>query len=221
VTGTVSLLAAREPKLCKAIRDATRAGYACVVLDGTLIPVDRVAADQPFYSGKHCKHGMNLQVIVSPDGDILSVSGRCQARCTTRRPGGSGASWTSWRPPGWSPWPIRATREAATRRSRTGEEQAGTAEGTPAAPTRGSAHPRRKGGRPAQDLAHPAEALLLSLARRAARQGHPRVADPRGITRMERVHGLTNTSTCVRRDSGVSVRQLQATVSQGRPVTVC
>jgi hypothetical protein len=46
-----------------------------VVLDGTLIAVDRVAADRPFYSGKHKKHGMNLQVIASPDGDILWVSG--------------------------------------------------------------------------------------------------------------------------------------------------
>jgi hypothetical protein len=33
------------------------------------------AADQPFYSGKHKKHGMNLQVIASPDGDIPWVSG--------------------------------------------------------------------------------------------------------------------------------------------------
>jgi hypothetical protein len=31
--------------------------------------VDRVAADRPFYSGKHKKHGMNLQVIASPTGD--------------------------------------------------------------------------------------------------------------------------------------------------------
>ncbi len=46
-----------------------------MVLDGTLIPVDRVAADRPFYSGKHKKHGMNLQVIASPDGDIVWVSG--------------------------------------------------------------------------------------------------------------------------------------------------
>jgi DDE superfamily endonuclease len=45
------------------------------VIDGTLIPVDRVAKDRPFYSGKHKKHGMNLQVISSPDGDILWVSG--------------------------------------------------------------------------------------------------------------------------------------------------
>ena len=33
------------------------------------------AADRPFYSGKHRKHGMNLQVIASPHGDIVWVSG--------------------------------------------------------------------------------------------------------------------------------------------------
>jgi DDE superfamily endonuclease/Helix-turn-helix of DDE superfamily endonuclease len=72
---TAGLLAARAPKLRKAVRDAKKAGYAYVVLDGTLIPIDRVAADRPFYSGKHRKHGMNLQVIASPDGDIVWVSG--------------------------------------------------------------------------------------------------------------------------------------------------
>jgi hypothetical protein len=75
VNETVALLAARAPKLRTAVRDAANAGYAYVVLDGTLIPIDRVAADRPFYSGKHRKHGMNLQVIASPDGDILWVSG--------------------------------------------------------------------------------------------------------------------------------------------------
>jgi hypothetical protein len=57
VSETAALLAARAPKLRTAVRDAARAGYAYVVLDGTLIPVDRVAADRPFYSGKHKKHG--------------------------------------------------------------------------------------------------------------------------------------------------------------------
>ena len=71
----VALLAARAPKLRQAVRDAKKAGHAYVVLDGTLIPVDRVAADRPFYSGKHKKHGMNLQVIASPGGDIVWVSG--------------------------------------------------------------------------------------------------------------------------------------------------
>jgi hypothetical protein len=75
VNESVALLAARAPKLRKAVRDAKRAGYAYVVLDGTLIAIDRVAADRPFYSGKHKHHGMNLQVIASPTGDILWVSG--------------------------------------------------------------------------------------------------------------------------------------------------
>ena len=75
VNETVALLAARAPKLRTAVRDAKKAGYAYVVLDGTLIPVDRVAADRPFYSSKHKKHGMNLQVIAGPGGGTIWVSG--------------------------------------------------------------------------------------------------------------------------------------------------
>ena len=48
VNETVDLLAARAPKLRKAVRDARRAGHAYVILDGTLIPIDRVARDKPF-----------------------------------------------------------------------------------------------------------------------------------------------------------------------------
>jgi hypothetical protein len=72
---TVDLLAARSPKLRKAAAEAKKRGFAYVVADGTLIAIDRVAADRPFYSGKHKHHGMNLQVISSPDGEILWVSG--------------------------------------------------------------------------------------------------------------------------------------------------
>ena len=75
VTETVALLAARAPRLRQALRDASKTGHAYLVIDGTLIPIDRVAADRPFYSGKHRKHGMRLQVIASPEGDIVWVSG--------------------------------------------------------------------------------------------------------------------------------------------------
>lgn len=75
VNETVDLLAARAPKLRKAARDAKKRGFAYVVVDGTLIAIDRIAADRPFYSGKYKRHGMNLQVISSPDGEILWVSG--------------------------------------------------------------------------------------------------------------------------------------------------
>jgi hypothetical protein len=75
VQETIALLAARSPKLRQALAAATDAGHAYLVIDGTLIPIDRVAADRPFYSGKHRRHGMNLQVIATPVGDIVWVSG--------------------------------------------------------------------------------------------------------------------------------------------------
>ena len=83
---TVALLAARAPKLRRAVRDANKAGYPYVVVDGTLVEIDRVAADRPFYSGKHRKHGMNLQVIASPDGNILWVSGALPGSVHDKRP---------------------------------------------------------------------------------------------------------------------------------------
>lgn len=47
---------------------------AYLLLDGTLLPIDRIAADRPFYSGKHKKHGMNVQVIADPRGRLLWAS---------------------------------------------------------------------------------------------------------------------------------------------------
>lgn len=76
VNETVELLAQRAPKLRAALRAAKRQGMAYVIIDGTLIPIDRIAADRPFYSGKHKRHGVNLQVIASPAGTILWVSGQ-------------------------------------------------------------------------------------------------------------------------------------------------
>ena len=75
VTETVALLAARAPKLRKAVRDAKKAGFPFAVLDGTLVRTGRVAADRPFFSGKHHCHGMNLQVLAGPAGQLLWVSG--------------------------------------------------------------------------------------------------------------------------------------------------
>ncbi|GAA2385921.1 hypothetical protein GCM10010404_48500 [Nonomuraea africana] len=69
------LLSARSPKLGQALRKATKDGLHHLVLDGTLIHTDRIKADRPFYSGKHRVHGMNVQVIASPDGTILWTLG--------------------------------------------------------------------------------------------------------------------------------------------------
>jgi DDE superfamily endonuclease len=61
VTKTVGLLAARSPRLRKALREATNAGCGYVVIGRRLIPIDRLAADCPFYSGKQHRHGMNCR----------------------------------------------------------------------------------------------------------------------------------------------------------------
>lgn len=71
----ITLLSARSPRLDQVLRAAKRAGHPYLVLDGTLIPTDRVAADRPYYSGKHKKHGMNIQVLATPDGTPLWTSG--------------------------------------------------------------------------------------------------------------------------------------------------
>ncbi|MBE1586617.1 transposase family protein [Nonomuraea angiospora] len=75
VEETVALLRARAPKLDRALRNAARDGLRYLVLDGMLIPIDRVRADRPYYSAKHRMHGMNIQVIASPDGTIIWTSG--------------------------------------------------------------------------------------------------------------------------------------------------
>lgn len=72
ITEAVSLLAALAPTLTEAVRVASTKAY--VILDGTLLPIDRIAADRPFYSGKHKKHGMNVQVIADPKGRLMWAS---------------------------------------------------------------------------------------------------------------------------------------------------
>jgi hypothetical protein len=60
------------PTLAEVVRAASMKAF--VLLDGTLLPIDRIAADRPFYSGKHKKHGMNVQVIADPSGRLLWAS---------------------------------------------------------------------------------------------------------------------------------------------------
>lgn len=71
-TEAVELLAALAPGLAVAVRTASVKAF--VILDGTLLPIDRIAADRPFCSGKRKKHGMNRQVIADPFGQMLWAS---------------------------------------------------------------------------------------------------------------------------------------------------
>lgn len=66
ITEAVDLLASLAPALAEVAQAASMKAY--VLLDGTLLPIDRIAADQPFYSGKHKKHGMNVQILEQCSG---------------------------------------------------------------------------------------------------------------------------------------------------------
>jgi hypothetical protein len=72
----LALLAAMAPTLEQAIEVASRKAF--VILDGTLLRIDRVAMasgrDRAFYSGKHKAHGVNVQVVADPIGRLVWIS---------------------------------------------------------------------------------------------------------------------------------------------------
>ncbi|WP_435601825.1 IS5 family transposase [Streptomyces sp. YPW6] len=72
VDETLDVLAAWAPGLHEALTGLGEGDH--VIVDGTLIPTDRIAADEPYYSQKHRRHGMNVQVIARPDGTPLWFS---------------------------------------------------------------------------------------------------------------------------------------------------
>lgn len=57
------------PTLTAALWQAAWCAY--VICDGTLVPIDRVTPDRPYYSGKHKRHGVNLQILADPAGRLI------------------------------------------------------------------------------------------------------------------------------------------------------
>jgi hypothetical protein len=75
----VKVLARRALPLTEVVRLAAAAGWPYLIVDGVNIPTQRVAArftaKQPWYSGKHHRHGGAVQTVAAPDGELLWVSG--------------------------------------------------------------------------------------------------------------------------------------------------
>ncbi|MCW3819896.1 transposase family protein [Micromonospora sp. DR5-3] len=72
VQEAIMLLSAVAEDLATAMRRIRRLAYA--ILDGTLIPIDRIADQRPYYSGKHKRHGVNVQVIADAAGRLVWAS---------------------------------------------------------------------------------------------------------------------------------------------------
>ncbi|KYG52509.1 hypothetical protein AWI43_25155 [Streptomyces sp. WAC04657] len=81
VTEAVGFLAALTPGPTDAVRTAS--AKACPVPDGTLLAIDRIAADRLFHSGKHKKHGMNVQVVATLESWQLLRKPQCSTTRTT------------------------------------------------------------------------------------------------------------------------------------------
>ncbi|RSM82881.1 IS5/IS1182 family transposase [Amycolatopsis sp. WAC 01375] len=71
---TTRLLAERAPTLTGALWQLAWSHNNYGILDGTVIRTDRIAANRPFYSGKHRYHGINLQGLTDPYGRLLWIS---------------------------------------------------------------------------------------------------------------------------------------------------
>lgn len=82
----LDVLAAAMPSLPGALLAAKIAGHDRVMIDGTLIPIDRLKIAGPtkgvdlWWSGKHKKHGGNVQVVTVSDGWPIWVSPVCPGR---------------------------------------------------------------------------------------------------------------------------------------------
>jgi len=72
----IDVLAAVAPTLDQALDVARRKAF--VILDGTLISIDRIGMasgyDRAFFSGKHKRHGVNVQVIADSAGRLVWAS---------------------------------------------------------------------------------------------------------------------------------------------------
>lgn len=72
VQEALDLLATLADDVHAAALRARQLAYA--ILDGTLIPINRLADERPYYSGKHRRHGMNVQVVADPIGRLVWTS---------------------------------------------------------------------------------------------------------------------------------------------------
>ena len=132
---------------------------------------------------------MNLQVIASPDGSILWVSGALPGSVHDK----NAEEWI---------WGVLAELEAAGLVTLADKGYRGSVYAKIPYQGKNRTKCRKQANRAHARLRAPGERAnaqlkswrilrklpVLPLARRSARQGHPRFAGPRGITRMEKPH---------------------------------
>ncbi len=190
VAEAVELLATLAPTLAEAARTASTKAF--VLLDGTLLPIDRIAADRPFYSGKHKKHGMNVQVLADPPAGCCGRHRLCPEPSTISGPPVNTASSPLLQRPASPAGPTRATEVPRLRSaSRTGADGRSFPQARrPSTGPREDPSPGRAGRRHTQVLATPPQDPLLDQPRYRPRPSRPLPASGQLRLRMENAHGL-------------------------------
>jgi len=72
VQEAIALLSPAADDPTAAMQQISQLAYA--ILDGTLIPIERVADRKPYHSGKHKRHGVNVQAIADAAGRLVWAS---------------------------------------------------------------------------------------------------------------------------------------------------
>lgn len=210
----VDVLAALAPTLAEAMSIARTKAF--VILDGTLLLIDRIAADPPYYSGKHKRHGMNVQLLTDPFGRLLWASPALPGPAhdlTAARPHGIINALTE---AGLKCWADKAYQGAG------GSIRVpfrGPPPQTVAAPTqqhtRQDPLPRRAGHGHPEGLAPPTKAPLQHQPHHHDRPSRPRPSTRLGV-RLEKAHSLTADES-QRRKTGNSAGIMSTYIVLERP----
>ena len=71
----------RRISLADVAKLAVKMGWDYVIVDGTHVPAvtfgRKTAGQKAYYSGKHKRHGLNVQTVCSPDGELLWAAAPC------------------------------------------------------------------------------------------------------------------------------------------------
>ncbi|MFD4032452.1 transposase family protein [Streptomyces sp. NPDC058637] len=88
VQEVITLLAARAPRLDRALKKITKGGGAAVLLDGTLIRTHRRTGreNRRDYSGKHQAHGLLFLALTDVKGNLIWISSARPVQRDHRRP---------------------------------------------------------------------------------------------------------------------------------------
>ncbi|MFI8194486.1 hypothetical protein ACIF8T_38200 [Streptomyces sp. NPDC085946] len=84
VLEVIGLLAARAPRLERALKKVTRKGGHVVLVDGTLVRTRRHTGvdNRRNFSGKHKTHGLLFLALTGDKGRLLFTRRRCCGRCS-------------------------------------------------------------------------------------------------------------------------------------------